>query len=327
MSADLDHRPPMDPTLHAKLLRWVEQSLITPTEADAIETFEARRAEPTPRRVPLLTEALAYVGAALAGAAAAVLLGERWNDLTPAVRAASVGTAFVVTLAAGWVLRRNDEPAIARLTSVLWAVATGLFGWLAWLIAYDVLDHRGRVPALVAGVAITALASPLYAMLRKALQQVGLFAGLLTIVGSAFGEGGQGTAVMVPVWIVAVAWVVLGGRGVLPPKRVAFVAGPLVALWAPMAFTNGGEGAGMWLGLATATALIVAGVTMHEPVLLGFGAVGVFGYLIRVLVYLFGDTAGMPVALLVAGAAVLAVAVGFARRSSSATRSARRSPS
>lgn len=40
---------------------------------------------------------------------------------------------------------------------------------------------------------------------------------------------------------------------------------------------------------------------------------GVFGYLVRVLVRLFGGTAGMPIALLAAGAIVLAVAVGLAR--------------
>src|SRR4029453_4688330 len=50
---------------------WVRASLITEAQADAIQAFEDRR---TPRAsVTLITEALGYLGAALAAAAAAVL--------------------------------------------------------------------------------------------------------------------------------------------------------------------------------------------------------------------------------------------------------------
>jgi len=321
MSADLDQRLPVDPRLHAMLHRWVAESLLTLAEADAIEAFEARESKVAPRRIPLLTEALVYVGAALAAAAAAVLLGERWDDLTPAARAASVAVAFLVMVVAGWALRGSEDPALARVTSVAWFVATGLFGWLVWIIAYDVLDHRGRVPALVAGVAIATLGGALYLVLRRGLQQIAMLVGVLMIAGASFGEG-SGT--MIAVWVVAVAWIVAGGLGLLPPKDITFVGGPVVALWTPLAL--GAGDVGMWLGLGTGIALVVAGVATHESVLLGFGAVGVFAYVMRVLVRLFGDTAAMPIALLVAGVVVLVLAVVYARRSGT-TRSARRSPS
>jgi len=45
----------------------------------------------------------------------------------------------------------------------------------------------------------------------------------------------------------------------------------------------------MWLGLATGIALVVAGVVVHEPVLLGLGAVGVFGHTVRLLADLFAE--------------------------------------
>lgn len=273
----------------------------------------------------MITEALAYVGAALTAAAAAVLLGDRWSELTPGVRVAAIAAGAVVALAAGALVRRSGDPAMVRLTSVLWAVATGLFGWLAWLVAYDLLDHRGSVPALACGIAITVLGGALYVALREALQQIALFAGILTTVGVSLDDG---TDAMLAVWAVGAAWLVLGAIRRLPPERAAFIGGSLVVLWAPMALTDGGERVGMWLGLATAVALIVASLALHETVLLGFGTVGVFAYLIRVLVHLFGDSAAMPVALLVAGAIVIAVAIGLARRSArDASRSARRSPS
>ncbi|HET9722390.1 MAG TPA: DUF2157 domain-containing protein [Actinomycetota bacterium] len=325
MPADLDDPSVVDPALREELRRWVAASLISPAEADAIRAFEARPREPEPRGVPMITEALAYVGAALAAAAAAVLLGDRWSELTPGVRVAAIATGALVALAAGALVRRSSDPAMVRLTSVLWAIATGLFGWLAWLVAFDLLERRGSVPALACGIAITVLGAALYAALRQALQQIALLAGILTTVGASLGDG---TDTMLAFWAVGLAWLVLGAVRRLPPDRAAFIGGSVVVLWAPMALTDGGQGVGMWLGLATAVALIVASLALHETVLLGFGTVGVFGYLIRVLVRLFGDTAAMPVALLVAGAIVIAVAVWLARRSTpDVSRSARRSPS
>ncbi|HEU4354510.1 MAG TPA: DUF2157 domain-containing protein [Actinomycetota bacterium] len=326
MPADLDHPPATDPVLREDLRRWVAASLITPAEADAIRAFEGRLHEAEPRRIPMITEALAYVGAALAAAAGVVLLGERWSDLTPGVRVASVAIGFAVALVGGLLLRgRRGDPAIERLMSVLWGVATGLFGWLAWLLAHDVLDLRGSTPALWCGIAVTALGGVLYLFLREGLQQIAVFAGLLTIVGASVDPG---TGLTVVVWGIGVGWIVLGALNRLPPERAAFIGGPLVALWAPIALTNGGEGYGMWLGLATAVGLIVASLGLHQTVLLAFGTIGVFAYLVRVIERLFGDTAAMPVTLLIAGATVIAVAVWLARRSARrASRSARRSPS
>lgn len=326
MAADVDHPPAIDPALHERLHRWVTASLISPAEADAIEVFEAHLREAEPRRIPMITEALAYVGAALAAAAAAVLLGERWDELTPGVRVASIAIAFTVAFTSGAVLRgRRRDPAIERLTSVLWSVATGLFGWLAWLVAYDLLDLRGDAPALWCGVAITVLGGALYLALREGLQQIAVLAGILTIVGASIGPG---AGLTLTVWGVGVAWTALGALDRLPPQRAAFIGGPLVALWAPLALTDGGEGIWMWLGLATAVGLIAVSLALHQNVLLGFGTVGVFAYLIRVFVRLFGDSAAMPVALLVAGGIVIVVAVWLARRSAAGvSRSARRSPS
>lgn len=328
MPADLDHPPSTDRALREQLRRWVDASLISSAEADAIRAFETHVHEVEPRRIPMIAEALAYVGASLAAAAGVALLGERWGDLTPGVRMASVSTAFAVAFVGGVLLRgRRGDPAIERFMSVCWGVATGLFGWLAWLLAHDVLELRGSTPVLWCGIAITALGGVLYLFLREGLQQIAVFAGLLTIVGASVAPG---TGLALVVWGIGVGWTVLGALDRLPPERAAFICGPLVALWAPIALTDGGQGYGMWLGLATAVGLIVASLGLHQTVLLAFGTIGVFAYVIRVLVRVFGDTAAMPVALLITGAIVVAVAVWLARRSpgsASASRSARRSPS
>jgi hypothetical protein len=248
-------------------------------------------------------------------------MADRWEGLTPAVRVASVGVAFLGALGAGMLLRRSADPAMVRVTSLAWCGATALFGWLAQLVAYELLDLRGRVPAMLAGVAVTVLGGALYALLRRALQQFAMVGGLLVLAGATFAEG---PGAMVAVWAVAVAWTVVGALGLLPPERAALIGGPIVAIWAPL----GAEDFGIWLGLATGIALIAAGVTRRESILVGFGAFGVFVHLLRLLGRFFGGTAVMPVALLVAGAVVLTLAVVYARRSGQGpTRTAPRSPS
>jgi hypothetical protein len=120
---------------------WVRASLITQTQADAIRTFEDRR---TPRAsVTLITEALGYLGAALAAAAAAVLVGRSWNEASPGLRILP-GVASLVMVAAGWSLRRTEDAAIARLASVLWLLAAGLSGWFGGQLASDGFNASDR---------------------------------------------------------------------------------------------------------------------------------------------------------------------------------------
>src|SRR3989304_1563167 len=86
--------------LGGRLLRWVDASLITSEQAEAIRAFEEVPAEP--RRVPLIAEALGYLGAALALAAGIVALGDSWQDLSDAARLGALGGAVVVLPVGGF---------------------------------------------------------------------------------------------------------------------------------------------------------------------------------------------------------------------------------
>ncbi len=298
--------------LHEHLDEWVQATLITREEAEAIERFEEQEEVVVAlRRVPLVTEALGYLGVVLGLAAGIALFAERWIDLAVGVRLTVIGVGAAFALGSGWLLRDSEEPAIRRLGSVLWAGSVGLVAWFAAVFAMDVLDVSDRTVGVIASVTATIVAGALYAVLRRALQQLVLFVALLYATGFALNDQVWiGSAILV----ISLGWFALGRRGVLEPSFVALVLGTLGALLGPMVIAGEATGAGLLVGLAMASAVVTVGVVLHETVLLGIGVVGLFLFLIRTITYFFKGTVGVPIALLAAGAIVLVVALVLARR-------------
>jgi hypothetical protein len=324
MTTDLHHHP-ADPDLHRKLETWVTASLITPQEAEAIERFEEHETavESAPRRVPLVTEALGYLGAVLALAAGIALFAERWDDLAVGARLAAIGVAAAAAFGFGWLLRNSSEPAIRRLGSVAWAGSVVLVAWFAAGFATDVLETSDRTTGIIASVTATIVAGALFAFRRLPLQQLALFVALFFAVGFLLEDPVPiGTAMLV----IGLAWFALGWRDILEPRYTALVLGSLGILIGPMTIAGEATGAGLLIGLAMAAAVVTAGVLLREAALLGIGVVGLFVFLIRTVTYFFEGTVGVPIALLAAGAVVLAVALILARRYGT-TRTGPRSPS
>ena len=297
--------------LATHLERWVDEKLISRAEAEAIATFE-RRGEAQPHRISLVTEAIGYVGAALLFAAGASLVPRFWEDTDELTRITLLVIATAVLIGLGWAFRVSAEPAVGRLAGVLWVAAVGTGAGLAAVIAADVAHTEGRVPGFTAGLAATVVAIPLYLARRKALQHIALFLGATLAVASAFGIE-DSVASGLAVWVFAAAWAVAGGAGLLPPERAAYALGSLAMLMGAQGVADTTD-AGLWLGLATAAALLAASVVRHQRVLLGFGVVGLFAFLLRTIVEYLGGGAGMAIGLAGAGFAVLVVALLLSRR-------------
>lgn len=293
----------------------VAAGLITEQQAQAIRAFDAEREGAVrSQRVPLITEALGYLGAGLAAAALGVLLSDQWSDLAAGVRLSIPTIGAVLLLIGGWLLRDSTEPAFARFGSVLWALSVASASWAAAILAADILDVGEAGVAMTIGVVATAAGVALYAVRRTPLQQIALGAGLIVLVTSAvhlWDPTSPAPAIGVAVWIVAVAWLVLAYRGVLVPRILAYGLGAFVALQGAQAVaipegTNGH--AGMALGLLTAAVLIAASVWLREDVLLVFGAIGAFLFLVTTINHFFRDTLGTPLVLLITGVVLLAIA-------------------
>lgn len=300
---------------------WVEQGLISAEQAVAIRDYEERTQEPgrpllSHGRVPLVTEALGYLGIGVAAAALVILLAEDWTTFPLGTRLAATGIGTVVLLLAGWLLRSNDEPAFARFGSVLWALAVASAAWFTGILMVDGVEADEVDVAFTIGAVATLVGATLYAMRREVLQLIVLAAGSATLVIGLVQlplDKGEAAAVQVGIalWVLAIVWLALTYRGVLIPRALAYGLGAFAALMGPDAVATGnGEpiGGGLLLGLVTAFALIAASVWLRENVLLVFGSIGAFGYLLGTLKHFFGDTMGMPLVLLTTGAILLVVA-------------------
>jgi uncharacterized membrane protein len=297
------------------LERWTAAGLITAEQARAIRATEKRDGLAS-RAIPSIAEVIAYVGAIFALSSVGFIASEVWEDL--AVGAQMGLTALVTGLfwIGGWWIQGGDSPARERLASVLWFISAGGFGWLADLVATDVMDVDNGY-ALIIGLALSLYAGLLYNYRRTPLQQIAVAAGvgfvcagLSDVLG---GDVGGDDWFGLLLWLAGASWIALTRAGVLTPRRTGFALGAVGVLVGSEAiainFFESPDAYGLILGLASAAALLYLSVRLSEMVLLGFGTVGLLVFVLHFIGEYLADGLGGPAALLIAGIALLLVAL------------------
>lgn len=303
----------------ALLRRWEDQRLVTHDQAERIlaaEGLVGTPGGPRPRR-RLAVEALGYFGGALALAAALLLVQLAWDDLSTGARLAIPLAATALLLLAGSLVPVSGigHEGAVRLRSVLWLLAVG-----SWAAAFAVLgDQLLEIDAqdtwLLVGVGALGLALPLYYGSHTAAQQLGVFLPTAATAGAlgARLDWDEPTLVGLGAWLVSVAWFVLGERHVLRPPLAARYVGA-VGMVVTMTLTAGAAG-GQLVGAVTVLSLFVMGVRRDDLGLLAIAALGTLFTVPAAVTFFFPDTAvAAPLALLVAGGALVAVAVSVVRR-------------
>ncbi len=309
--------------LESRLHRWVSHGLITQEEADGIRAWEsahpAAEEEAAPRsagarqprvRQSLVTEALGYLGAVLVAVAIALVLFQYWSEMSTALRVGLTALAAVLLLVGGAVVPDRLGAAGIRLQAVLWFAGTGIFASTLGLVADDVFEWRtGEDVALFAAGTTALLAAGLWARHRHVLQHVAVFVALVGTAGAAAGRlaGGEGTAPGLAIWGLGLIWLSLAWTGVVQQRRTAFLLGGIAALLG--AQLTMAANWGFVLATATAAALVVAAIVVSDLVLLAVGAVGTLLILPETVAHYFPGELAAPIALLVAGAALVGVAL------------------
>jgi hypothetical protein len=267
------------------------------------------------RRISLLTEAVAYIGAVLILAGGIAAVGPRLHSITPWGRVGILAGAAVFFLLAGIIVRRVHEPAIQRLVDVVWLLSVAAAGWAVGFASHDVYGNTAQVTALAVGVGITVYAAALWLVRRHALENFALFTGLIvTICGSivTIDSSPPSLAFAISLWVLGLAWVGLGSRRYVEPLWVTVPSGVILALIAP-SLAAGEYGWVYAIGIATAAAAMAASVPLRNTPLLALGTLAMFGYVTGVVVRYFHQSLGIPGALAITGVLILGLAVVSAR--------------
>jgi hypothetical protein len=206
------------------------------------------------------------------------------------------------------------------LGAVLWFLAVAAVAGFAGVVADQVLHQSPGVAGVASGLAATAVGVLFWRLRVSSLQQVAAFVSLLAtvtalayVITPATPVWGGGA-----VWAVGVAWLLIGSRRLLIPARTAVVLGALAILTgAEIMRAAELRSWGLALGLISAAALVGGGTATRRTALLGVGAVGLFVFLFDAVMTWFGRGATVPLALLVAGGALVLVAVLTGRTRSS----------
>ena len=275
---------------------------------------QATEKKPSPRRISLLTEAVGYIGAILLLAGGISAVGQQWHGIPGWGRVAVLAGAAAVLLLAGLATRGVREPAIQRLTDVVWflsvASAAGAAGFAA-----DRLGSGAAVTSLWVGAGISVYSAALWLARRHALENLALFIGLIITICSAIfivDATPPSLVFTICLWAFGLGWVALGWRRYLEPVWVSVPSGVLLALIVP-SIAAGEHGWVYALGIGTAAGAMAAGVRLRNTPLLALGSLAMFGYVTSVVLQYFHRSLGAPGALAITGVLVLGLAVVTAR--------------
>jgi len=283
-----------------------------------LTTGQAAEAGKGTRRISLLTEAVAYVGAILILAGGAAAIGQRWNSIGDWGHVGVYGGAAAIFLLVGIIVCRVHEPAIQRLVGVVWFLSVAGVAGAVGFATHEVYGNTDAVTALAVGVAVVLYSAALWMVHRRALQNVALFAGIVvticgTIVTVAGGNGSAPSlAFALTLWMFGLAWAGLGWRQYVEPLWVTIPSGVILALIAP-SLAVGEHGWVYAIAIATASAAMAASIPLRNTPLLALGTLAMFGYVTSVAVHYLHQSLGVPAALAITGVLIIGLAVVSAR--------------
>ena len=303
--------------LDRRLDDWVVADLISLSQADAIRAYERREAGGE-SRVPLVAEALGYVGATLAITAGGIVLGQYWDRFTDPAHQLVAALLTVLLIGAGWALRERSHPAIQRLVSLLWFLGVGALAWAVGLVAVESLGIEEAALGMTVGAAVAVAGGVLWRIRTRSLQLIAMTAGVLTFVVAALAAPDAFVGPFffgLAIYGLGLVWVLLAWGEVLTPATTAAVLGFLgLGVGAQiMAVEDPWWWIGVLLGLVTAVGLVVGSVLARRVLLLAFGAVGIFVFVPELVFRLFADSLGAPITLLITGMLLVVAALGLAR--------------
>ena len=262
-------------------------------------------------RVSVAAESLAYAGALLVLGGGAVVTQRRWLHLANSERAEILAGAALILLLAGFSVRWVAASPADRLTETLWLASAAATAAATATATAGVQGQSVGVTVLAVSAQLAVYSFILWIFCRRELLAVLMFAGLVATLCSAIavtvtGSGKPWLAVALGLWLLGIAWAVLGL--VYPqPLGTSVTAGAAVALLGPAVAVH--QDAWVYaIGIVTAGAVLAASIPLKNVVMLVFGSCALFGYL-TAAVFRFADrTLGGAETLMIAGGLLIFLA-------------------
>lgn len=311
--------------LNRHLEQWVGAGIITAEQAalmrssidDLASVTGTGPGEARESRIPIITEILGYVGAALAIWAVIFLVSEFWGNLADWAQASLFAAVALVLLSGGAGLLTSAEPALRRLSSVLWAGSAVAFGGTLYVVFDPIGGLDVNATWSLIGV-ITSIGAALMLWKQSSVaQHTVLFAAVLTTIVSLLNYGPDPELFVygLVVWGFGLVWILVSRSGVLMPLHSGMVlgAGAMLTGAQMTADESGLATAGLLLGLGTAALFAAAGVVMRDKLTIILGGVGIFWYVPQAMFEFFGETFGGMFGVFVTGMLIVGIAIWLGR--------------
>jgi len=320
-----------------KIDQWAEEGLISNEQALALRARVAAEGEGAAQQNVQGTEILVYLGSLIVFLALAFLAVLNWEELGSAGRILILLLPALAMFALGWPLRSASSARRRRGAQALWLGASLVTGVLFMVTSHelDLIDWQNRGPTeiyftlscLLAG----GIAGIAYLLLPTVVQSVPfhfwLSAAFLSFLGW-LGVEFQPVSLWVflvlgllmgALWLALSAW--LNRRGQDRLAAVSLLVGAVTALATPFLLSPSNFDA-TWqrtamelISLATCLIAIAASVRLQSRILLYSGAIFLLLFITYVNFEHFADEVGMPIALFLSGATLIALGLGTGRLS------------
>jgi hypothetical protein len=330
----------MEPVVAAALERW-RGTLLTDDLYEQILAFEGAQATetavsstPDPLMAPppappapiapggkldLAAEGLAYVGAALALGFGAAVFGSLWTELGSLGRIVMMVVPTVIVGAAGITLGDKHRGSVRRLGTVLSALAVIGVGISTAVVLTELTEVKDVAVATLAGLAGLAAGIPTHRARTSWPTTIVLgVAVLLTVfAGISWIELPSSSTVIGIILIgLGLAWASLGWSGHLRPRDAFEVTGLVTGGVGVqvMAFEGGLTTTALCIGLLVSGAALAQALREGRTPPAVLGGLGITVFAPQLVLHLFEDTMGAPLAIFVAGITLVAGSVLILRQ-------------